>query len=258
MTHPVGIIGGTGLTRLPGLEITGRESLETPWGGPSSQLVHGDLGGREVVFLARHGDPHRIPPHQVNYRANLWALQKAGVQAVVGVNAVGGIHPSMGPAHIVVPDQLIDYTWGRPSTFFEGELDEVTHIDFSYPYAENVRQVLIGSAEQAGVDHSSRGVYGATQGPRLETAAEIVRLERDGCHLVGMTGMPEAGLAAELKLDYACLALVVNWAAGKSDHIISMEEIEQAIEEGMSGVMEILARSVEPLSDLTRPPVQSD
>lgn len=257
MTHPVGIIGGTGLTRLPGLAITGREAVDTPWGEPSAELVYGDLNGLSVVFLARHGDPHRIPPHQVNYRANLWAMQRVGVQAVVGVNAVGGIHPSMGPAHIAVPDQLIDYTWGRPSTFFEGDLQAVTHIDFTHPYSQSVREVLIDCAVQAGIEHSSRGVYGATQGPRLETAAEIVRLERDGCHLVGMTGMPEAALAAELELDYGCLALVVNWAAGKSDHIITMEEIEQAIAEGMSGVLDILARSVVPLAGITRREAQS-
>lgn len=251
---PVGIIGGTGLTELAGLEMTGSRDMDTPWGKPSAPLQTGILDGRDVVFLARHGHPHRIPPHQVNYRANLWALHQAGVRTVVGVNAVGGIHPAMGPAHIVVPDQIIDYTWGRGHTFFEGELTATTHIDFTYPYSESARQVLLSSANQLKLRHSGFGVYGATQGPRLESAAEVERLERDGCHIVGMTGMPEAALAAELKIDYVCLALVVNWAAGKSDHIITMAEIEAAIEQGMSGVRAILAQSV---TALGQPWVQS-
>lgn len=248
---PVGIIGGTGLTTLSGLEITGERDVQTPWGEPSSALVEGRLGDQPVIFLSRHGNPHRIPPHQVNYRANLWALEKAGVRTVVGVNAVGGIHPAMGPAHIVIPEQIIDYTWGRGSTFFEGELDGVTHIDFTFPYTESARAVVIGAARDLGLSFSDFGVYGATQGPRLETAAEIVRMERDGCDLVGMTGMPEAALAAELRLNYVCLGLVVNWAAGKSDHIITMDEIEAAIDQGMSGVKRILEESISGLGALS-------
>ncbi|SDX10299.1 S-methyl-5'-thioinosine phosphorylase [Marinobacter mobilis] len=248
---PVAIIGGTGLTELAGLEILGESTPETPWGEISAPLVHGRLNGQDVVFLARHGNPHRIPPHEVNYRANIWALKECGVETVIAVNAVGGMHSAMGPAEVVIPDQIIDYTWGRASTFFEGELEEVTHIDFSYPYTDAVRRVLVDAARAAAVPHCDFGTYAATQGPRLETAAEIVRLERDGCHLVGMTGMPEAALAAELKMNYACLALVVNWAAGKTDHIITMEEIEAAIAKGMSGVKTILENSVVALGTLT-------
>lgn len=249
--HPVGIIGGTGLTTLSGLEITGEKQVGTPWGSPSAPLVEGRLGDQPAIFLSRHGNPHRIPPHQVNYRANLKALYDAGVRTVVGVNAVGGIHPDMGPAHVVIPDQIIDYTWGRASTFFEGDLESVTHIDFTWPYDESARQILIDAAGAEGVPFSGFGVYGATQGPRLETSAEIIRMERDGCDLVGMTGMPEAALAAELGMRYVCLGLVVNWAAGKSDHIITMEEIEAAIEQGMSGVKRILAVSMAGLGLLT-------
>lgn len=248
---PVGIIGGTGLTTLAGLKITGEEARSTSWGEPSAPLVQGRLGHQSVVFLSRHGNPHRIPPHQVNYRANIQALYDAGVRTVVGVNAVGGIHPDMGPAHIVVPDQIIDYTWGRASTFFEGDLEETTHIDFTWPYDADARAILIAAATARGLPFSDFGVYAATQGPRLETAAEIRRLERDGCDLVGMTGMPEAVLAAELGMRYVCLALVVNWAAGKSDHIITMEEIEAAIEQGMSGVKGILEASMAELGALT-------
>ncbi|AOY87258.1 5'-methylthioadenosine phosphorylase [Marinobacter salinus] len=256
-THPVGIIGGTGLTTLPGLEIIGEQLVETSWGVPSSALVEGRLGDQSVIFLSRHGNPHRIPPHQVNYRANIRALYDAGVRTVVGVNAVGGIHHDMGPAHVVIPDQLIDYTWGRPSTFFEDDLNEVTHIDFTWPYDAGARQILAEAARDVGAPFSDFGVYGATQGPRLETAAEIRRMERDGCDLVGMTGMPEAVLAAELGMRYVCLGLVVNWAAGKSEHIITMAEIEEAIEKGMSGVRGILTVSMAGLGKLTPLPQSS-
>ena len=248
--QPVGIIGGTGLTSHPGLEVTGERLTDTPWGQPSSTLVEGVLGEQPVIFLSRHGNPHRIPPHRVNYRANLQALYDAGVRTLVGVNAVGGIHPEMGPARVVVPDQLIDYTWGRASTFFEENLDHATHIDFTHPYSEAVRQALIEAAQRRAVPVSGYGVYAATQGPRLETAAEVRRIERDGCDMIGMTGMPEAALAAELEMNYACLALVVNWAAGKSEKIITMADIEAAIDEGMSGVRSILESSMAPLGSL--------
>jgi 5'-methylthioinosine phosphorylase len=253
---PVGIIGGTGLTTLSGLEITGEQLVETPWGAPSSALVEGRLGQQPVIFLSRHGNPHRIPPHQVNYRANIQALYDAGVRTVVGVNAVGGIHRDMAPAHVVIPDQIIDYTWGRPCTFFEGAAG-VRHIDFTWPYDHEARELLISSAGLLNVPCSPFGVYGATQGPRLETAAEITRMERDGCDLVGMTGMPEAVLAAELGMRYVCLGLVVNWAAGKSDHIITMAEIEQAIDQGMSRIRSLLEMSIAGLGALTSLPQPS-
>ena len=233
----IAIIGGTGLTELDGLHLEREQSFSTPWGKPSATLVFGHFGSAPVVFLARHGQPHRMPPHQINYRANLWALREAGVERILAVNAVGGIHPDAGPAKLVVPDQLIDYTHGRQHSFFEGDgLDHVTHIDFTEPYDHELRQLLIAAARACDVDVVTRGVYGCTQGPRLETAAEIRRLERDGCDLVGMTGMPEAALAAELGLPYACLALSVNWAAGKTQSIITMEEIGQAINQGMGDV----------------------
>lgn len=256
-SHPVGIIGGTGLTSLSELTIVGEESVSTAWGEPSDKLVHGRLGDQAVVFLARHGNPHRIPPHQVNYRANLQALYNAGARTVVGVNAVGGIHHQMGPAHVVIPHQLIDYTWGRASTFFEGDLEHVTHIDFTHPYDLAGRELLIAAARELQLGFSDFGVYGATQGPRLETAAEIARMERDGCDLVGMTGMPEAVLAAELGMRYLCLGLVVNWAAGKSDHIITMAEIDEAIEQGMTGIKRILERSMAGLGQLSPLPTSS-
>jgi len=238
----IAIIGGTGLTALENLVIEDEKLVDTPWGEASAPIVTGRLGKRQVLFLARHGNPHRIPPHQVNYRANLWALRDAGARSIIAVNAVGGIHPEMGPPSIVIPDQLIDYTYGRAHTYFEGDLSSVTHIDFTAPYAAGLRQKLLDAGAACSIPCRAAAVYGATQGPRLETAAEIRRLERDGCDIVGMTGMPEAALAAELELDYACLALVVNWAAGKSDHIITMDEIQAAIDEGMDAVMRLLAQ----------------
>ncbi|MGR1218735.1 S-methyl-5'-thioinosine phosphorylase [Metapseudomonas otitidis] len=235
------IIGGTGLTQLDGLSMKALLNPETPYGAPSAGIVQGEYAGREVLFLARHGHPHRIPPHQVNYRANLWALKHAGAEAVIAVNAVGGITAGMGTGQLVVPHQVIDYTQGRIGTFFEGELDHVTHIDFSHPYDEPLRQKLLDALRRAGHAHSDYGVYGCTQGPRLETIAEIARMERDGCDIVGMTGMPEAALARELNLPYAALSLVVNPAAGKSTSIITMAEIEAALAAGIGKVRETLS-----------------
>jgi 5'-methylthioinosine phosphorylase len=205
-------------------------------------LVHGTLCDRNLVFLPRHGSGHTIPPHKINYRANIWALHHIGVQKVVGVAAVGGIHRDMGPLTLVIPDQIIDYTHGRPHTFFEQDLTHVTHIDFTFPYCEGLRQGLLAAARDLGEPVWAGGTYGATQGPRLETAREVERLERDGCDIVGMTGMPEAALARELDICYACCALVVNWAAGKGEGIISLQEIEDNLRLGMEKVRRLLGR----------------
>jgi 5'-methylthioinosine phosphorylase len=234
------IIGGTGLTTLKNLEILNREVVHTPYGEPSGPLTHGELCGQQVVFLARHGYGHTIPPHKVNYRANIWALQQAGASEVIAVNAVGGITPGMRPGRLVFPDQIIDYTWSRVNTYFEEGLNYVTHIDFTEPYCQSLRERLIAGAKAIGLDAAERGTYGATQGPRLETTAEINRLERDGCHIVGMTGMPEAALARELDLCYASVAVVANMAAGRGAGRITMEEIELHLKTGMESVRTLL------------------
>jgi len=241
-----GVIGGTGLTELADVELLGEDWPETPFGKPSAPLVHGRIGVQQVVFLARHGKPHRIPPHKVNYRANLWALQAAGVERVIAVNAVGGIHPQLTTGVFCVPDQIIDYTWGRAQSFFEDELEHVVHVDFSWPYDPELSERLIAILRARRFAHLAGGVYAATQGPRLETAAEIVRLERDGADLVGMTGMPEAALARELELPYVCLALVVNPAAGKSSEVITMASIEAVISQGMQQVTQVLTELITP------------
>ncbi|MGD8616301.1 MAG: S-methyl-5'-thioinosine phosphorylase, partial [Gammaproteobacteria bacterium] len=209
----IAIIGGTGLATLRNLEIRRREVMRTPYGEPSGPLLHGDLGDTEVVFLPRHGRGHTIPPHMVNYRANIWALRETGVQRVIAVAAVGGIRQDMAPGRLAFPDQIIDYTWSRMHTYFEQDLSQVTHVEFTEPYSAEVRGVLIEAARSLGLEAVENGTYGATQGPRLETRAEIDRMERDGCDLVGMTGMPEAALARELELEYACCAVIANWAA---------------------------------------------
>ncbi len=234
-----GVIGGTGLERLEGWSEGERHELQTPYGLPSSPLQWMHRGERSLLFLSRHGAEHTIPPHRVNYRANLWALRELGVEQVVGVAAVGGITESMAPGVVVVPDQVIDYTWGREQTLYEGP--ELEHVDFTQPYCESLRQRLLTVAARIGVAAVSRGTYGATQGPRLESAAEILRMERDGCDLVGMTGMPEAGIARELELCYSCCAVSANWAAGKGEgEEITMAAIEENLRDGMAQVREIL------------------
>lgn len=233
------IIGGTGLTELPGLEIQRREVVHTPYGEPSGPITHGELAGRSAIFLARHGYGHTIPPHRINYRANIYALHAAGARRVIAVAAVGGIREDMRAGVLAVPDQIIDYTWGRESSFFEDDLEKVTHVDFTEPYDRPLREQLLAAAERAGVPLISGGTYAATQGPRLETAAEIRRLEADGCHLVGMTGMPETALARELGLAYACLAVVVNAAAGKGEGAIH-QDIDQHLASGMAAVRRLL------------------
>lgn len=249
------VIGGTGLNRMNGVTTLGEEVVETPYGPASAPLARlamqtGQAGAGEFHFLPRHGRPHRIPPHRINYRANLWALKCAGVTQVVAVNAVGGIGARMAAGVIAIPDQIIDYTWGREHSFYDGT-DRVAgmgsaleHVDFTHPYTPQLRRRLLDAAQRAAVAAVDGGVYAATQGPRLESSAEIRRLANDGCDLVGMTGMPEAALARELGLDYACLCLVVNPAAGEADGEITMEDINRVLAHGMHDVHAILAAMI--------------
>ncbi|MBB1471540.1 MULTISPECIES: S-methyl-5'-thioinosine phosphorylase [unclassified Luteimonas] len=238
------VIGGTGLYQLAGLEDVEPHQPVTRFGAPSGPVRIGTLDGHRVAFLARHGEGHSVPPHQVNYRANLVALQALGARRVLALNTVGGITARFGPRVLACPDQLIDYTWGRVATFCEEPGSEVLHVDFGDPYTPSLRHAVIGAAAEAGVALLDGGCYGVTQGPRLETRAEIARMARDGCDLVGMTGMPEAGLARELGLDYACLAIVANWAAGAGpvhDEVITLEEVVANVEAASSGVPGLVA-----------------
>jgi len=239
--NTLAIIGGTGLNQFKGLEITDKKAVKTPYGNPSSALIYGSFFNKDVIFLARHGSPHTIPPHKINYRANIWALKNAGVQDIIAVASVGSIRTDMQASDIVIPHQLIDYTYERKHSFFEDDLESVMHIDFTEPYSENLRQALLSAANRAKLSVHAQGIYAATQGPRLETAAEINRLEREGCDIVGMTGMPEAALARELEMNYAACAVVANLAAGKSSSQISMLDIQQNLIQGMQNVEKLLA-----------------
>lgn len=243
MNH-LAIIGGTGLTRLDSVQVTGKQFIQTKFGSTSAALVSGTLAGSKILFLPRHGDPHAIPPHKVNYRANIQALKDAGVNRIISINAVGGITEQMGPCVIVLPDQIIDYTWGREHTYSSGDTHSVNHIDFTEPYSDSLRKLVVQAAASISQPLISRATYGATQGPRLETTAEIRRMEQDGCDIVGMTGMPEAALAKELGMDYASISLVVNWAAGKSNEEITMEIIQKNLDIGMSKIKKLLEQIV--------------
>ena len=238
------IIGGSGLSKLGNMEVTQRKVVRTPYGEPSGALTFGRIARCDVIFLARHGYGHTIAPHEVNYRANLWALKESGAAEVVSVASVGGIRKDLGPGVLVLPDQIIDYTWGRPSTFFEGAGAPVNHIDFTEPYSPALRKRLLSAASGAKESIVNGGVYAATQGPRLETAAEINRLERDGADVVGMTGMPEASLAREISLEYAAINLVANFAAGRgeSEHAIPLDRIEAVLGESMGRVRRIIEK----------------
>lgn len=240
------VIGGSGLSKLANLEVTTRKVCRTPYGEPSGPLTFGRIHGRDVVFLARHGYGHTIPPHEVNYCANIWALRDEGVEGVISVASVGGIRADLGPGTLVLPNQIIDYTWGRRSTFFDGPGAAVTHVDFTEPYSRGLGQKLLAAAKACGEPIHDGAVYAATQGPRLETAAEINRLERDGADIVGMTGMPEAVLARELSLDYAAVGVVANFAAGRGDSAqgIAMEQIEAVLVGAMERVRRIIEKLV--------------
>ncbi|MBW8810299.1 MAG: S-methyl-5'-thioinosine phosphorylase [Lysobacter sp.] len=258
MTQPIdlALIGGTGLYRIAELQDVESHQPVTRYGAPSGPVRIGTLAGRRVAFLARHGEGHSLPPHQINYRANLAALQALGAQRVLALNTVGGITERFGPRVLGCPDQLIDYTWGRISTLCEEPGTEVLHVDFGEPYTRTFRADVIAAAASAGVSLVDGGCYGATQGPRLETRAEIARMRRDGCDLVGMTGMPEAGLAREFGLDYACLAIVANWAAGAGpdlDEVITLQDVLDNVAAASAGLPALLGAVLDRLGASVTP-----
>ncbi len=236
----VGIIGGTGLSELRGLEICASHAPKTPHGAPSAAVLEGTLDGTRIFFLQRHGNPAIIPPHSVNYRANVWALQALGVSEIVAINAVGGISPDMQPGRLVIPDQLIDYTWGREHTYDDGSDGQLKHIDFTEPYDRELRTALLSAAQDVGIPCQATAVHGITQGPRLETAAEIRRMAADGCDVVGMTGMPEAALARELGMPYVSICMVVNPAAGLGNVPISLAMMHDILRREASVVGDLL------------------
>jgi 5'-deoxy-5'-methylthioadenosine phosphorylase len=242
----LGIIGGSLLKDIGELAQVTEEKIKTPFGEPSANFIMGKIDNVDIVYLNRHGIDHQLAPHQVNYRANMFALKLLEVTHIIAIAAVGGITEKMSPMKCVVPDQIIDYTYGRLQTYNDGNEKEVKHIDFSYPFDENLRKKIIHAITMAALNAETQATYGATQGPRLETIAEIKRLHQDGCDIVGMTAMPEAALARELDMDYANLSLVVNWAAGagvaegQAAEIISMDEIKQRMSAGNAIMEEIV------------------
>lgn len=235
----LGLIGGSGLSELAKLEDVQCLSATTPLGDASAAPLRGKLDGIDCCFLSRHGTPKSIPPHKINYRANLLALQQAGVERVVAFNIVGGIAAPFVDGALLVPHQIIDYSWGREPSFFDGVFKPLDHIDFTEPFSESLRQSLLQAASDCWVPMLDRGVYACMQGPRLETAAEVDRLERDGNDVIGMTLMPEAALARELGMAYASICLVVNPAAGRSAAPITMEAIERVVEQGVSQMLDV-------------------
>lgn len=245
MSLRLAVIGGTGMNDWTGLERVAEHRLDTPWGAPSAPVLEGRIAGRTVYFLARHGVGHRLPPHAINYRANIAALAQLGVDAVVAIAAVGGIARWFAPGRLALPADLIDYTYGREHSYADGRPESaVKHVEFTLPYDPGLRAALKTAARAAGIDLAGEGVLGVTQGPRLETAAEIRRLARDGCDMVGMTGMPEASLAREQGLAYACLAVSVNWGAGVMGLGDIHAEIEQSLALGMGQVRALLSQWV--------------
>lgn len=222
----IAVIGGSGLDSFPGAQIHRRHNFTSKYGPASDAILEVEVDDLEFLFLPRHGKDHRIAPHLINYRANIWALHKLGVSEIISVNAAGGIHSEFQTGHLVVPEQIVDYTYGREATFFDGVAEPLRHVDFTEPFSKMLRNRLFQASESSDRKLHSFGVYACTQGPRLETAAEVKKISNDGADLVGMTAMPEAVLARELGMDYASLCMIVNPAAGLSEALLSMEEIE--------------------------------
>ena len=219
--------------------------IDTRFGAPSAAIRQSDINGSAVFVLPRHGDDHTLPPHVINYRANLMALKELGAEAIIALNTVGVVSDKREPGQLAVPDQIIDYTWGRAHSIYDDEVADFAHVEFTEPFSVSVREALLAAADAAGVDCFDGGVYAATQGPRLETAAEVDRLERDGVDYVGMTAMPEASLALELDVDYACLSLIVNRAAGRGEKPIH-EDVESSTLSARIQAMQVLNQFFRP------------
>jgi len=249
MAAPVtlALVGGTGLTELT--EHVETCVPDTPYGAPSAPVRIIETDPVRLLFLPRHGSPHRFPPHRVNYRANMWALREAGANHVLAVSAVGGITDSYAPGTLAAPDQLIDYSWGREHTYSDSGDVPLVHVDFSHPYEGPLRKALLRCAASHSIDVIDGGCIGVFQGPRLESAAEVERARRAGCDMAGMTSLPEAGLARELGLDYAGIAVVSNWGAGVSGHLISEDDIAETLTEPMARVRTLVRAVVNHLAE---------
>ncbi|MFN3739520.1 MAG: S-methyl-5'-thioadenosine phosphorylase [Thermodesulfovibrionales bacterium] len=237
-----GIIAGSGLYDIADFETIELKRIDTPFGEPSDLYRLGRLEGHEIVFLPRHGSPHRIPPHRVNYRANLWGFKALGVERIISVSATGGISERLRPGDIVILDQIIDMTGGtRKNTFYD---EEVVHVDFTEPYCPEMRQYFIKAADESGLSVQPGGTYVATNGPRLETKAEIAFFKSIGADVVGMTAMPEAILARELELCFGGIAVVTNYAAGLLSKKLTTTEVIENMKSANRNILAIIKKTL--------------
>lgn len=247
--NKIAIIGSSALHSLKQMQIHQEELISTPYGETSSHLAYGTFAEKEIIFLNRHGLTRTTPPHKINYRANIWALKQVGVEYIIGMSIVGGIRSDMTPGHFAFPDQLIDYTYNRPTTFYEEDFNFSRHLDFTYPYCRKLHRILVDSAQTLGLDFSDDATYGVLEGPRFETIAEVNRLERDGCDIIGMTAMPEAVLARELDMSYACVAIVGTKAAGRSDGVnVNVDRIREVVNDSMEQMEDLLSCAIQKLA----------
>ena len=246
-TSKIAIIGGSSLVRLHQLQIERQEPVSTPYGEPETPMVFGQFAGQPIIFLNRRGD-RRIPPHRINYRANIWALHEVGVEKIIAVAGMGGIRADMRPGTLTVPDQLIDYTYGRNYTYYEDCEVPVEQIDFTYPFSENIRQAILKAGLSLDLLISDEATVAVSQGPRFETLAEIKRFERDACDLVSMTPIPEVVLARELGMEYATLGLVTGKAAGRRSRVQDDQDNEQLVQKSYRALQKLLVASVQHLA----------
>ncbi len=225
----IGVIGGSGVYEIEGVVIKETRKLSTPFGDPSDSYMIGEISGMQIAFLPRHGSPHHIAPHKINYRANIWGFKELSAERIISINAVGGINKKMRLGDVVVPDQIIDLTEGRESTFYD--MEEIVHVDFTEPYCSEVRSSIFSAGKKAGIKLIKRATYVSVNGPRLETAAEIKAFSLLGADVVGMTGMPEAILARELEICFAGIAVITNYAAGISKTRLTATEVVDKMRE---------------------------
>lgn len=244
----IGVIGGSGLYDIKGFVLEKKKTVKTPFGKPSDQYLTGKIGNTDIIFLPRHGKHHNIPPHSINYRANIWGFKKLGVSRILSISAVGGIKRGLKPGDIVITDQILDMTRNRRSTFYDGE-DGVVHIDFTNPFCSNLRKTILKAGKRAKVALKNSGTYVAVEGPRLETAAEIKSFGILGGDIVGMTGMPEASLARELEICYAGLSVVANYAAGISRRKLTVAEVMEAMKATTENIKTLLNAAFKLISD---------
>lgn len=239
----IGVIGGSGLYEIKGFTLKKKKTVSTPYGKPSAQYFSGEIDKTEVIFLPRHGRHHDIPPHMINYRANIWGFKKLGVDSILSISAVGGIKRGIKPGDIVISDQILDMTKNRESTFYDGK-EGVYHIDFTEPYCQQLRKVLLSAGRKIRIDLKNGGTYVAVEGPRLETASEIKSFGILGGDIVGMTGMPEASLARELEICYAGISVVANYAAGISKRKLTVAEVMEAMKDATEKIKRLLEKSL--------------